>query len=79
MIREKLLFLFFLFIGFTVYSQNLLPEWHRKYQAEEEWALAKVEGKYRNDSLNTTIVLEEQDGRLIGTIFSQFSEGFFVF
>jgi len=75
--------IFFLGFSLTVHSfltaQNLLPEWHREHVAEEAWSIAKVAGIYENDSLGISITLEEDDGRLRGTIKSPFSEGFLMF
>ena len=60
-------------------SQNLLPEFHRKYKVQEDWSLNKVKGIYVNDSLHITITLKPYDGQLIGEIDSPNSEGFLQF
>ncbi len=63
----------------TISSQNLLPEFHRKYKVQEDWSLNKVQGKYANDSLNISITLKPNDGQLVGEIISPNSEGFLQF
>nr|WP_321237572.1 hypothetical protein [uncultured Psychroserpens sp.] len=77
--KKRLLFFIPLLLCLNIKAQNLLPEWHREYQVEEEWSIDKAIGVYRNDSLNITVSLEKNDGRLKGVIESPYSEGFLMF
>lgn len=78
-LKRICLLTFIILLSSNLHSQNLLPEWHRKHQINEEMAISKAVGTYKNDSLNITVKLTENEGRLMGEIESPFSEGFLMF